>query len=143
MQRHPVVNMVASRLAIANEIHRPTRSLALPPMADVGTARARIQDGITAGLREHALTIPSGWSFTPELSSFDDLPDVFATIAATAIGKTTLKARLLRMSGVGTTRLVAGVKQPLLGAVILPTQRLVDQFAGKTGDMTFLDFLGP
>ncbi len=143
MQRHPVVSMVATRLAMANEIYRPTRSLALPPMADVGTARARIQDGITGGLREHMLSIPSNWFFKPELSSFDDLSDVFATIAATAIGKTTLIARLLRMSGVGKTHIVGGKKRPILAAVTLPTQRLVDQFAGETGDMTFLDFLGP
>ncbi len=143
MQQHPVIGMLASRLAMANEVYRPTRSLALPPMADVGTTRARIQDGITDKLREHVLTLPSNWSFTPELSLFDDLSDGFAAIASTAIGKTTLIARLLRMSGVGTMRMLGGERRPILAVVTLPTQRLTDQFAGKTGDMTFLDFLGP
>jgi hypothetical protein len=137
----PDVAFLSREVRIANNITGNLRQpLALPEYADQpDTPRARLQSTLIGRIAAHYQTLPTGLHYDKDSPLGVRLQDGFALIAKTGIGKTIVAALFMRLTGI-TEKTEEGQK-PLEGTLVTSSLKLVKQFAGESGNNTFLRFL--
>ena len=137
----PAVSYLSRRVAMGITMLDSTRDVT-PKDADVDTPRAYFHANLTLPLIEHELTLPSELTYDPE-APLQGVEDGMVVIAPTGSGKTAIEAAIVRRAGIGLPRVGLHETDQLRRAlVVVSTEKLVDQFAGVSGDDTFRRFIG-